>query len=124
MQTTYKMRHYIYLFITFLIFSITTASFAQTGEINGKVIDRQTKSPVPYATITLELNGAIVAGAQSDMSGKYAIKPLTPGRYNVKAVLNGYQPTVVKGIKVVSDKFSVVTLEMRKDSLKGNPIIK
>jgi len=111
------MKHYFYI-ISFLIFSVSTASFAQSGEIKGKVINKQIKSPLPFANIMIELNGNAVAGAQTDLEGKYSIKPLAPGKYNVKAVLDGYKTSLVKGVLVASDKSSDVTLEMQSDSLK------
>src|SRR4051812_14376808 len=101
----------IYLSLVFFLFT-AVAGFAQSGEIKGKVIDKHTKEPVPFATVTAELNGTVMGGNQTDIDGRYTIKPLSPGRYNVKAIITGSAPTEVTGVVVAIEKFSEVNIEI------------
>src|SRR4051812_26650624 len=101
----------IYLSLVFFLFT-AAASYAQSGEIKGKIVDKHTKEPVPFATVTAELNGTVVGGAQTDIDGHYSIKPLSPGRYNVKAMITGSSPAEVTGVLVAIEKFSEVNVEI------------
>jgi len=81
----------------------TAAALAQ-GAIKGKLIDKTTKEGIPFATITAQVNGQVVAGANTDINGEYVIKPLNPGKYDLKAVYVGYQPQLIAGVLVGLDK--------------------
>ncbi len=75
-----------------------------TGALKGKVIDKETKEPIPFANIVLELDGNMIGGATSDFDGNYMIKPITPGRYDLKATFVGYKPFMYKGVIIGSNK--------------------
>ena len=80
----------VYLTFTFIIVLGCTA-WAQTGAIKGKVIDKTTNEPLPFASVVAEINGSQAGGAQTDFDGNFTIKPLNPGNYNLKATFVGYQ---------------------------------
>ena len=84
------------------------------GEITGKVIDKQSKEAIPFATVTAELNGAVVSGAQTDINGVYSIKPLEPGKYKVKVSYMGYTPSEVAGVIVSPENNKEMDLAMNK----------
>jgi hypothetical protein len=92
----------IRLVIAFLLIS-TAGVFAQ-GAIKGKLTDKNTKEGIPFANVIAEVNGALVAGANTDINGEFIIKPLNPGVYDIKASYIGYQPKLVKGVQVGADK--------------------
>ena len=64
-------RNYILALIAFFLSAF--AAVAQTGSIQGKVIDKATKEAIPFANVTAYLNGSLVGGGQSDFDGKYSI---------------------------------------------------
>lgn len=80
--------------------------FAQSGTLQGKITDKETKEPIPFANIVLESGGRQIGGATSDFDGKYTIKPLPPGKYNLKATYVGYKPLTVTNIVINSDKIT------------------
>ncbi|MDG1135303.1 MAG: carboxypeptidase-like regulatory domain-containing protein, partial [Bacteroidales bacterium] len=87
------------LLLTFgLIFATSFMAFAQEGALQGTVLDKETNEPIPFANIVLEIKGTQVGGATSDFDGKYQIKPLTPGKYNLKATFVGYKTLLIEGI--------------------------
>lgn len=77
---------------------------AQQGALQGKVIDKDTKEPVPFANIILDNNGTRVGGTTSDFDGNYTIKPIPPGRYDLKATFVGYKTVVTQGVIIAADK--------------------
>ncbi len=93
------------LLLTFgLILSGGIMLFAQQGALKGKVIDKTTKEPVPFANIVLENNGTMIGGATSDFDGNYQIKPIPPGKYSLKATYIGYKTVIVNGMAISADK--------------------
>jgi hypothetical protein len=97
-----------------LLFFATTSALAQTnvGSLNGTVVDKDTKEPLPYVTVTVALNGNVVNGGTTDFDGKYSIKPLEPGTYDVTFQFVGYQPQTTKGVIIKSAKITDLDAQM------------
>ncbi len=96
-----------------------------SGSLKGKVIDKETKEPIPFANIVLELDGNMIGGATSDFDGNYMIKPITPGKYDLKATFVGYQPFMIKGIIIGADKivFQDISLNSSATNLEAIEIV-
>ena len=92
--------------------SISLASFAQSGVLKGKVIDKANGETVPFAAVTLLKGGAVVAAVQTDLDGEYTIKPIPPGEYDVKATYVGYSPAQVSKVKINAEKTTYVDLNV------------
>ncbi|MFN8153797.1 MAG: carboxypeptidase-like regulatory domain-containing protein [Bacteroidia bacterium] len=103
----------VYSTLVFLLLTCTVA-FAQTGAIRGKILDKATKEPLPFASVVAEMNGTMIGGAQSDFDGEYTIKPLQPGIYNVKVTFVGYNDLVITGVVVANDKITFQDLSLSK----------
>jgi hypothetical protein len=101
----------LFLFIALSSVSIVSAQVGQGG-IQGKVLDKANNEPIPFANIVVELNGNQVAGATTDFDGKYTIKPLAPGKYDIKASFVGYQQIQMTGVVVNADKLTFLTISM------------
>lgn len=89
-------------------------ALAQTGEIRGKVTEAGGKEGVPFASVAALLNGTQIQGAVTDFDGNYSIKPLNPGKYDVKVTCVGYNPKQVNGVVVTADKISFANFELGK----------
>ena len=83
------------------------------GALKGRILDKTTKEPIPFVTITLESNNRQIAGTTSDFEGNYTIKPVASGRYDLKASFVGYKPIMVSNIVISSGKttFNDIYLE-------------
>ncbi|MCD6017612.1 MAG: hypothetical protein K0S53_733 [Bacteroidetes bacterium] len=68
------------LTITFLA-SLTLVN-AQTGKINGKIVDAKTGETLPGATVLIE---GTTKGASSDFDGNFSLSGLQPGKYTIIA---------------------------------------
>jgi len=92
------------------------------GEIHGKVVDSKGK-PIPGAIITAD-NSLELQGTATDEDGKFRVKPLRAGKYDVVVLMSGYDTLKVKGVIVEPEKIvrlkdfvlneaSVMTAEVR-----------
>jgi outer membrane receptor protein involved in Fe transport len=88
--------------LTLIVLTLVTADlFSQsTGKISGKVIDRSTSEPIPFANIFIP---GINQGAAADINGNYTILNIKPGVYEVTASVVGYQKVTVTDVRVNVD---------------------
>ncbi|WP_035674404.1 outer membrane beta-barrel family protein [Flavobacterium sp. 83] len=70
---------------------------SQKVKINGKVIEKVSKQPLEYATITFinTKNPKALAGGITNAKGEYSID-VTPGIYDVKIEFISFKPTEIK----------------------------
>lgn len=82
---------------TIILTFILTAYFAinilgqSAGSLKGKVLDYKTNEPLIGANVFLDVQGSIV-GTTTDVDGRFSIKPLSPGTYEVNISFIGYTP--------------------------------
>ena len=102
----------LYLSLPLFLFSFL-ASNAQTGEVRG-VVKEPDGTPVPFASVAALVGGVQVQATSADFDGNYSIKPLNPGKYDIKATAVGYSPAQKANVLVTIDNFSIVDLELTK----------
>ena len=87
-------------------------AFAQnTQTIRGKVVDKESKSPLIGVVVSLYRDSSYVAGAVSDLDGNYRLQNVTVGRYSVNFRFIGYQPASFPTI-VNSGKENIIDVEL------------
>tara|TARA_Y100000590_G_scaffold87238_2_gene97812 strand:- start:5574 stop:9770 length:4197 start_codon:yes stop_codon:yes gene_type:complete len=72
----------------FFLFSIASLLFSQNGSITGKVYDNETGKALIGANVIIDGTNQ---GAASDAEGRFTIKNLPAGKYNLKVSYIGYQ---------------------------------
>lgn len=80
-------------------------SVAQSGEIKGRVFDAQEKMPIPGSHVYVEIAGE-KQGHVTGLDGRFTIKPLNPGTYNVYATFMGFQSELITEVVVKPDKIT------------------
>ncbi len=96
-----------------IVLASSLVVFPQTsGTLQGTVIDKVTKEELPFVNIVLEVGGSQVGGASSNINGKYVIKPIPPGKYDIKASSIGYQPMLVRGVQINANQTRFFDIEM------------
>ncbi len=106
-----------------ILFSIQFAGYAQgLGTIRGTVIDLNTKKPLDYVNIFVELNGVTKGHALTDDDGKFRINALQPGKYKLIAKNPGYRQYEVTDINVAADEDKFIDFSM--DNSIGDVIIR
>ena len=103
-----------YAFLILLSIAFSGSLFAQSGagELRGKVQDAKKKEGIPFAVILVESNGSRVGQTQSDFDGNYVIKPIPPGKYDVRVKLIGYYDRVINGVIITSNKQTYVNPDL------------
>ncbi len=103
------------LFIISMIIALTGVTFAQSGKIMGKVIDKNTGEPLPGCNIII-LNS--LSGAATKEDGSYIILNISPGIYDIKAQMVGYKAEIKKNVKVISNLTTRLDFELTEEAVK------
>ncbi len=106
----------IFCFCVIFIF-VNKISYSQTGEIQGVVKD-ENKEPVPFASVVLELDSNMVAGAPTDFDGYYILKPVPAGIYTVKVNCVGFHTQTITGVLVNAGKVRFLDIEIKSKNVK------
>lgn len=104
------------LALLFSLVMVTISTYAQYGEISGKVIDHNGEG-IAKATVTLvnEAGESVGKSTTTDLDGNYAIKPLTPGKYNITIACEGHTSQIQKGVIISADKPTWLNANMKPD---------
>ncbi len=100
---------------------------AIVGTIKGKVIDKNLKEPIPYATIVInEGVDKIISGGITTETGEFLIVDIPTGNYTLKIQFIGYathsQPIEISR-KSKDIDVGIITLEETAESLEGVTVI-
>lgn len=114
---------YLHIFIFALIMVLLLTAFSSfyspTGTLKGKVINKETQQPIPFANVVVLLNDTImIGGATSDFEGNYTIKPIDPDIYTIKATFVGYKQVIIKGIAINADEVRYYDFELEESSVE------
>ena len=96
------MKIFSYTLLTLQLLFFANTVTAQSGIINGQIIDKQSETPISGAIITL-INSQKI-NVFSDSNGNFTIKNVPLGRQVLNVSLVGYAPTIVPNIDVTSGK--------------------
>ncbi len=103
------------------LFLLPLGLFAgNTGKIAGRVVDAETREPLPGANIVLK---GTKLGAATDVDGYYFILNVPPGTYEVEASMLSYQPVVKKGIVVRADYTTYVDFMLKPSAVKMKEVV-
>ncbi|MGQ9853185.1 MAG: TonB-dependent receptor [Candidatus Oleimicrobiaceae bacterium] len=103
----------IFLIVPVLIYAGTT------GKVRGRVIDKDTKDPIPGVAIILE---GTMMGAATDINGYYIILNVPVGTYSVRAQMIGYQSVVITNKRVSADLTTECDFELSPTVLEGQVV--
>lgn len=115
------------------VFSIPI--WSQTGKITGQVLDAKTGLPLVGANVMVR---GTWLGAMTDLKGKFEIKSLSMGAYEIEVSMMGYEKVLQKEIRVESHDTlhllfrlkpsllhhppQVVTASKRKQAIENTPV--
>src|SRR5690606_26264703 len=95
------------VFVT-LLFTVSFAYAQSQGTIKGKMLDKETGEPLPFANVVVMKGGQQVAGAQTDFDGKFTVTGLGAGTYDLIAKYVGYQDIKLNGVIVNAGQITFV----------------
>lgn len=105
---------YLLVLLTTVIVGAGTA-YAQTGEIQGRVVD-ENGEPLINAAVEAVVGGIVKAGMVTDFDGNYIIKPIDPGTYNVRVKYTGKKTSIETGVIVSANKATTVNFKLQPSS--------
>jgi len=85
------------LTILFILFTYGIVKSQNNSQINGRVLDKGSNEPLPYASVYVEYGDKII-GAVTDEDGNFKIKPLSAGTYNLTVNYTGKDTLKLLGI--------------------------
>jgi len=116
-----RRRYFISIFVAVLTTALLPVwAFAQTtGEIEGKVIEVETKEPLIGVNVFIK---GTTLGAATSTDGSYVISPVPAGKYSLKASMMGYL-TVVKKVEVRAGGTAIVDFEIKENVLELGVVV-
>ncbi|MFT7588117.1 MAG: hypothetical protein ACI959_000323, partial [Limisphaerales bacterium] len=104
------------LLYAFLMIFFAGSALAQTGEINGKVVNDSGEG-IPFANVAVYKDDVLVTGASTDFDGNFSIAALTPGTYDVESSYQGNRlrissVVVSQGIVFLNDMVVSSTVQL------------
>ena len=118
----------IHLFLAFALIAFVTRAqekpsqtppASRTGEIIGLVRDQVSSQPLPLANILVI---ASEQGTASDENGRFRLRGLQPGSYNIQVSLMGYRTVVRTDVVVTAGRSTQVVIEMAETVLNLNEV--
>ena len=97
------------------------------GVINGKVIDKNTKQPVPYVNVSVMEDNKIITGGLTQENGNFTIKGLALKKYTVEIQFIGYKKVVQEVTLTENNKtanLNTISIEEEAVQLAGVEIVK
>ncbi|MEI6060228.1 MAG: TonB-dependent receptor [Bacteroidota bacterium] len=114
------MKRILLFTIVLLASSLLRAQQLQT--IRGHVTDKESKSPLPGASVVL-LNSQPLKGTVTDQDGNFRLDKVSIGRQSVQVSYMGYKPAVFQEIIVNSVKEIVLEVELEQNVIMGDVVV-
>ena len=108
--------------IILLVFTLKIATLAQENTITiyGKVVDKLTQQPLPGANV-LVVN--TILGASTDFNGKFEIKNLPIGEYQIRASIIGYKSVTKTDVMVMSGFSPEVIFKLEEEAIQLEDVV-
>lgn len=93
---------------------------AQQGIIKGRLYNEINNAPLAFGSIRLQNTNL---GAFTDSAGKFEIRNIPPGLYNVEARYTGYKVAIQYEIQVTNSKPYVLEIGLQEEPLSGDSVV-
>ncbi len=110
-----------------VLFTVTTYSQQKSQgpkiNITGKVIEKTSKLPLEYATITF-INGKsakVIGGGITNPKGEFDVD-IIPGTYDIKIEFISFKPIIIKG-RTLQDKTNLGQIVLEEDATQLNEVV-
>ena len=110
------MKNKILILVAACSLALNTKTNSQTlpGEIAGTVTDYE-GNPIPGAVISYTING-VLQGTSADENGRYRLKPLDAGKYDVAFSFTGLSKVVYKDVQVSTGQITSLSAKLVSDN--------
>ena len=122
------MKNLLILLTIIAAVSFSFAANAQSGQVQGRVIDETNNEPLPFANVVVK---GTTVGATTDFDGRFLITGLKPGFITLEATYVGYRNTTSSEIQVTNSKTEYIEIRMQNAGValqevevKANPFVR
>ena len=138
MNSLFQMRKYVFLGLLAVLLAGPPAARAQST-LTGQLLDQQTQAGVSFATLVVKTPapaGSVVASTLADEEGRFTLKGLKPGSYQLAVLVLNYAPFVqdlsltagapplalgILGLKPAAQELAEVTVVGQRPLLEQKP---
>ena len=96
--------------------SAPTTVTTNPGTLSGKVVDKKTNEPIPYASVTVKDGSAILSGAITKENGTFTVTNLTLKELTVEVQFMGYKKYVKNFSLSNSDKSANLNIALEEEA--------
>lgn len=114
------MKSLLSLFLFIISLTISSVFAQSTGTLSGKVVDSQTGEAIIGCNVLLE---GTTYGAATDLDGKYIIKNVPAGKYNVVVTYLSYSKTKILDVSVDEGKTSIVNVALKPEAIQVGEVV-
>ena len=109
---------------TFLLFFLlyTSFAFAQTQNVRGTIIDKQSEIPITGVTVEL-ISVDPVRGATTDVDGQFVIENVPVGRQAFRISYLGYNTITIPNILVTAGKEAILDLGLEESVIEMQEVV-
>ena len=108
-----------WMLLLLFVLGFNTVLAQESGRIMGTVLDNDTGDPLPGANVFLE---GTSLGAATTVEGKYIIRQVTPGNYNMIIRYIGYQEEKMP-VTVISGKTLEINFKLKQATIEGKEVV-
>jgi len=90
--------------------------------VRGIILDKETSEPLFGANVALENTEGKIYSALADDKGLFSIAKVPEGIYTVKALFIGYQPYVLKGLRVQDEGSAFISVKLAASAAQINEV--
>ncbi len=102
-----------------LAFATSAAAQEEQGRISGRIVDEETARPLSLAQIAIP---SLNTGTLSDVDGRWTLKAIPAGTYEVTARLIGYASKTVTGVLVVAGDVVTIDISLPPQAIELNEL--
>jgi hypothetical protein len=103
-----------------VIFAPLTAVLAQNGVVKGRIFNEFSNEPLEFGTVFLQGTNY---GGYTDSLGRFEIKNIPAGLYNLEARYTGFEPKIIYEVQITNSKPYVVEIAMLEGANETDSVV-
>ncbi len=111
----------IFFLILFSFISVITFPQEITQVLKGKIVDEDTRIPLPGASVVLPGTSPLV-GTSTDLNGNFRLEKVPVGRYELRISYMGYESYLIRELLVGSGKEVVLNIGLKESVINMNEV--
>lgn len=116
MKMLTKLKAALSILLVFVLLTPIKNALSQNASstLKGVVTDASTKEGLAFATVQLKSQeGKLIKATATDIDGKYVIKNINPGNFNLETTYVGYEKQITKNVVISSNKITVLNIKLK-----------